>query len=982
MFVCARFFHGWEKTCSFDVIHLLKKEEGKVKMKRCKHLVSALLSAAIAVPYFGMASVSAATGVPIDEAHFPDPNFRAVVASATYDKDRNGYLSQTEIEHTWNLHCENSDIYSIKGVEYFTDIKGLWIKGNHISEMDLSSNKELVGIWCSFNDFTSLDFSDCPKLQWVYCFNCKLESINFRNNPEMAYIECNSNPNLKTLDLSQNPKLENLFCSKCGLTSLDLSNNPLLCELAVFYNNLTSIDVSKNTHLRRLDIWHNPKLGDVDVSNLPDLQYYNCAWTKMNNIDVSHNPELVELVCGYNKGKLKSLDTSHNPKLAYLAVECDVDLKALDLSNNPRLYYLLAFGLSSINKIDISKNSRLCKAYNEGVYVHETEKLGAVYSKTINYGGSEDPFDQLRHCVCFDDRVQIIANYNGTDVPDSVVNSNDFHSDSEQFATRADAILALYKQCGSPAVTGTSTFTDVPADAAYADAVAWGQKNLICFGYPKICDKTFCPDELISRQDFGLMTHRVADLYKLGTAFDYGRSDWFDDSNDIDFYAWGAFTWAIQWSIVPLKKGDNNCYPHGRMTLSEVKAGAAGVFDLDEGASYSQRVGGNFGESGGPPVAPRPDRPTTTSPGQPTPVTEKGTMPNVIGMYYADAEVRVHEELEAAGFRANIQYEWLDNTKKSLSMSIQKQEPAAGTKLDVNQKMVNVTIYIAKAVTTDEPTPAPVTSVPGQPTITTAPVQPTKAPVSGQEPSIADFVERLYTIALDRESEPKGKEFWINDIESGNRTGGDCAHFFLIEAEEFLNRKLSDEDFVETLYKTFFDRDSEAAGKSFWVGKLKSGEMSKENVINGFIDSTEWCNVCATYGVRSGAPNAKAEFASKNAKDFATRLYTCCLDREPENVGLDYWSLALTNIEKTGCSAAEFFFRSKEFVDLNLKNEEYVRRLYTTFMGREPEAEEISYWAGEIAKGSQTKDSVLIFFGSSDEFTNICKKYGIDRGSI
>ena len=126
---------------------------------------------------------------------------------------------------------------------------------------------------------------------------------------------------------------------------------------------------------------------------------------------------------------------------------------------------------------------------------------------------------------------------------------------------------------------------------------------------------------------------------------------------------------------------------------------------------------------------------------------------------------------------------------------------------------------------------------------------------------------------------------------------------------------------------TFFDRASEPNGKAFWVGQLKSGTMTRNQVISGFIDSTEWCNVCATYGVKSGAPNAKAEFASKNAINFATRLYT-------------------------------------------------------TFMGRDPEASEVAYWVGEIAKGTQTKDSVMAFFGQSEEFTNICKKYGIDRGTI
>jgi len=247
--------------------------------------------------------------------------------------------------------------------------------------------------------------------------------------------------------------------------------------------------------------------------------------------------------------------------------------------------------------------------------------------------------------------------------------------------------------------------------------------------------------------------------------------------------------------------------------------------------------------------------------------------------------------------------------------------------------------------------------------------------------TVGEFVERLYTEALGRESEEAGKQYWTEEITSGRWTGGDVGRYFLL-GEEFTNRNLSIEDFVETLYKTFFGRESEADGKAFWVDSLKNGSMTREAVIDNFVDSKEWCNLCADYGVRSGAPTAKAEKASKNAIAFATRLYTCCLGRDPEEKGLSYWSLALTNLEQTGCSAAKEFFYSEEFKNLNLNDEEYVKRLYTTFMDREPEASEVTYWTGEIAEGTQTRDSVLAFFGSSEEFTAICKSYGIERGTI
>ena len=282
-------------------------------------------------------------------------------------------------------------------------------------------------------------------------------------------------------------------------------------------------------------------------------------------------------------------------------------------------------------------------------------------------------------------------------------------------------------------------------------------------------------------------------------------------------------------------------------------------------------------------------------------------------------------------------------------------------------------------ITTAPITTAPITTAP----ITTAPI--TKTPVITEPPEelvFDDFVERLYKCALNRASEEGGKKFWTNEVVTGKRTGADCARYFLLEAPEFMNRNLSTEDFVETLYKTFFDRDSEADGKAFWVSSLKDGKMTRTEVVNGFIESIEWCNICARYGVKSGATTKKATIASPNAQSFATRLYTCCLGRDAEADGLEYWSLALTNLEKTGCEAAGFFFTGPEFEGFSTSNEEYINRLYKTFMDRTPRADEVEYWVGQIKSAKMSRRSVLEFFGQCEEFTNICAKYGIDRGTI
>ncbi|MCR5805349.1 MAG: DUF4214 domain-containing protein [Clostridia bacterium] len=275
---------------------------------------------------------------------------------------------------------------------------------------------------------------------------------------------------------------------------------------------------------------------------------------------------------------------------------------------------------------------------------------------------------------------------------------------------------------------------------------------------------------------------------------------------------------------------------------------------------------------------------------------------------------------------------------------------------------------------TGGPTQTPSTPAPSTP----APSTPAPSNPSTTGGGFEEFVERLYTVALNRASEPEGKAFWCEHVGNGDLNGAQCANEFLL-SKEFNDRGLSDEEFLKVLYKTFFDRDAanDPDGFNFWMNSLKT--EGRDKVVDGFINSTEWCNICASYGVKSGATRAKATIASKNATAFATRLYTECLGRDPEEGGLKFWSLGLTNLELTGKQAAHEFFFSKEFNDFNLDNKGLLTRMYKTFMGREPDDDGMNYWLKEMSNG-MTKEQVFDNFVNSAEFTQICKDYAIDRG--
>ena len=511
----------------------------------------------------------------INSANFPDDTFRNILSGSDYDKDGNGTLDEKEISEILNIYCEGKGIKSLKGIEYFTALQGLWCKDNEISEMDLSHNRDLRGIWCSGNRFTELDFTPNPRLVWVYCFDCELKSLNVSNNPRMAYIECNTNP-LTRLDVTHNPELEHLTCGTCEITSLDLSNCPMLSHLDAFQNKLTSIDLSNNPKMKRLDIWNNEGLGNVDISTLKDLEYYNCANNGVTGtLDMSKNPHLMMLNCGWNRG-ITALDISKNPELAWMNCgSCSIG--TLDLSHNPKLYFLWAFD-NSFKTLNIGDNPRLMYVYNNGVYA-DAPNVGG-WEKSIDHGGSHEYFDELDYWFCIGNGVTVTTTTGNTaDVSDSHLDTNDGLTSSDNILTREAAMQKLYEMAGKPAVSGSSDFSDVAGGSAYDAAITWGKQNHICFGYPNIYSDTFGLGQSVTREDLALMIHRYAEYEKYKSAFDYGRTDNFSDFFDIDFYAWGAFTWAIQWEILP-KRG-NFVYPHGRVTVTEFNSGLDTLLELN-----------------------------------------------------------------------------------------------------------------------------------------------------------------------------------------------------------------------------------------------------------------------------------------------------------------------------------------------------------------------------------------------------------------
>lgn len=265
--------------------------------------------------------------VSLNETNFPNATFREFVEGKC-DVDGDKLLTPAELGKVEDINLSkpdknNSDqtyaddkyrqIDNFKGIEYFTNLRGVNIGGN--------------------TAVTSIDLSGCTKLTDFVGANC---------------------PKLEKAVLSEGVKEVYIYIS--GLKEFDAAKYPKLEILKIFNTQVTSIDVSKNPNLKELDLSDDKLTSGIDVTNCPELTYLNVNRTGISKLDVSKNTKLEKLYISVNDGiELVGLDKLSS----LLSLEADhCGLTKIDVSKNTNLEFL-KIGSNSIAAIDLTGLDRL-----------------------------------------------------------------------------------------------------------------------------------------------------------------------------------------------------------------------------------------------------------------------------------------------------------------------------------------------------------------------------------------------------------------------------------------------------------------------------------------------------------------------------------------------------------------------------------------------------------------------------------------------
>jgi hypothetical protein len=129
-----------------------------------------------------------------------------------------------------------------------------------------------------------------------------------------------------------------------------------------------------------------------------------------------------------------------------------------------------------------------------------------------------------------------------------------------------------------------------------------------------------------------------------------------------------------------------------------------------------------------------------------------------------------------------------------------------------------------------------------------------------------------------------------------------------------------------------------------------------------------------TYTSPQSNTNVVTDEERQYAMDFIERLYVNMLGRSSDSQGKNYWYGRLVNNTVDGMTLADGFFFSNEFTAMsaNMSNEQFVRRMYITILGREPDGVGLPYWTQRLDSGAMTREQVYRGFLGSQEWIGRC----------
>jgi hypothetical protein len=298
--------------------------------------------------------------------NIPDANFKARLLGSnsvalnadgnnfhnTADSNGNGEIEINEALAVTGLRIHtigttSNDIYSLEGLQYFTNLKSLWCSDNPLGgTLDVSMLPQLKYLVCNNAQLTGITLPNPNILEEILLSGNSFTTFNTTTLGSLKYLYIAAN-NISTLDMAPLTAVTYLEAGYNPLTTINLATNSNLHSLYLNNTQITVIDASVAPALRTLHCSNNPNLTTINVRNSlvsgsdPDMLDYAFMFNNLpalNSICIDEFEQFSVGFSGYN---------SNGNVTVYTGINCDVvvnmgtnsiadnDLKEVRIYPNP-----------------------------------------------------------------------------------------------------------------------------------------------------------------------------------------------------------------------------------------------------------------------------------------------------------------------------------------------------------------------------------------------------------------------------------------------------------------------------------------------------------------------------------------------------------------------------------------------------------------------------------------------------------------------
>ena len=789
------------------------------------------------------------------------------------------------------LYCNGNQLSELD-VSKNAALKYLWCDSNQLSELDVSKNVALKTLHCDSNQLSELDVSKNTVLKTLYCNGNQLSKLDVSKNVVLMELDCGNN-RLSELDVSKNVAQEVLWCYGNQLSKLDVSKNTALGTLDCSNNELSKLDVSKNAALWDLDCSSN-QLSKLDVSKNAALRYLWCRSNELSELDVSKNVALTDLRCDSNvklTGWPRTTKSSNTANSDAITAESISDLtpgfpgQSGDISDSVKYDQDLEAELateeetvsdsepltSPVTYTDLLPNS----IYNFYVLKDKEEAISSdnlLYIIQITSDENGQATIPFAYNETYETPQAKLVGMEKLDIASAEVTIEDLYytgetQDAEPAVVYKGTAIEPgkdYTITGDYQATEIGTYTiQIVGIGLYKGSLEKSYQILpITVAEIKLSQSTLS----MKKGETAALTATITPENATDKSVDWTSSDTkiatVDSTGKVTAVSAGTA------SITCMAKDGSDKKATCEVTVTDPTPPKPSVVKVAKITLNKTTASVGKGKTM-----------QLTATVTPTNATNKAVTWKSSNTKIATVSSTGKVTAKSAG-TVTITCTAKDGSGKKATCKVTVTEPKPPvkptvkvTKLTLNKKTATLspkeTLTLRATVTPTNATNKAViwkssntkiatVSSTGKVTAKSAgtvTITCTAKDGSGKKATCKitvynntqAYVARIYTKALGRAAEPAGLNYWVGEINAKRRTPVQVAEEFFF-APEFVNKKLSNTEYVKVLYRTFMGREYDQAGLNYWVGRLNRGE-SRKSVLEAFAGCPEFRKIVKSFGL-------------------------------------------------------------------------------------------------------------------------------------